>query len=63
MRFKSSLQYGYQIYAVNGVNTISFAIDFEKADTKDLLGFAVERDDPKDQELARINPVPHTEKS
>jgi phosphatidylserine/phosphatidylglycerophosphate/cardiolipin synthase-like enzyme len=50
MRFKSSLQKGYRIYAVSGVNTISFAIDFEKADTADLLGFAVERDDPKDNE-------------
>lgn len=50
MRFKSSLQNGYRIYAISGVNTISFAIDFEKANTKDLLGFAVERADPQDQE-------------
>jgi phosphatidylserine/phosphatidylglycerophosphate/cardiolipin synthase-like enzyme len=50
MRFKSSLQDGYRIYAVSGVNTISFAIDFKNADTQKLLGFAVERDDPQEQE-------------
>jgi phosphatidylserine/phosphatidylglycerophosphate/cardiolipin synthase-like enzyme len=50
MRFKSSLQDGYCIYAVSGVNTISFAIDFKNADTQKLLGFAVERDDPQEQE-------------
>ena len=50
MRFKSSLQDGYRIYAVSGVNTISFAIDFKNADTQELLGFAVERDDPQEHE-------------
>jgi hypothetical protein len=50
MRFKSSLQDGYRIYAVSGVNTISFAIDFKNADTQNLLGFAVERDDPQERE-------------
>ncbi len=50
MRFKSSVQNGYQIYAITGVNTVSFAIDFENADTADLLGFAVERADPQKEE-------------
>jgi len=43
MRAKSNLTGGYCIYAVSGTNSISFAIDFEKANTKGLLGFAVER--------------------
>lgn len=47
MRFKSANTNGYIIYAVSGTNTISFAIDFRKADTKGLLGFAVERIDHK----------------
>jgi phosphatidylserine/phosphatidylglycerophosphate/cardiolipin synthase-like enzyme len=43
MRSKSKNTGGYVIYAVSGTNTVSFAIDFQKADTKGLLGFAVER--------------------
>jgi phosphatidylserine/phosphatidylglycerophosphate/cardiolipin synthase-like enzyme len=43
MRAKSNETDGYIIYAVSGTNTISFAIDFRKADTNGLLGFAVER--------------------
>ena len=43
MRVKSEETNGYIIYAVSGTNTISFAIDFRKADIKGLLGFAVER--------------------
>lgn len=43
MKAKSTLTGGYCIYAVSGTNSISFAIDFEKANTKGLLGFAVER--------------------
>lgn len=45
MREISKTKYGYTIYAVSGTNTISFAIDFRKAKTKGLLGFAVERID------------------
>jgi phosphatidylserine/phosphatidylglycerophosphate/cardiolipin synthase-like enzyme len=45
MRFKSTTTNGYTVYAVTGVNTISFAIDFEKANTSGLLGFAIERND------------------
>src|SRR6266511_528249 len=50
MRFKSPKVDGYQIFAVSGTNTISFGIDFENADTKGMLGFAVERSDPKAHE-------------
>lgn len=50
MRFKSKKISGYTIYAISGVNTISFAIDFTNADTRGLLGFAVERHDLKSGE-------------
>lgn len=50
MRFRSKKQRGYTIYAVTGVNTISFAIDSAGADTKGLLGFAMERVDPQEDE-------------
>lgn len=45
MRAKSKKTNGYIVYAVSGTNTVSFAIDFREADTKGLLGFAVERID------------------
>ena len=47
MRAKSKKTNGYTIYAVSGVNTVSFAIDFREANTKGLLGFALERIDIK----------------
>jgi hypothetical protein len=50
MRFKSLQVGGYQIFAVTGTNTVSFAIDFTNADTQGLLGFAVERHDPEEDE-------------
>ena len=50
MRFKSRKIAGYRAYAVTGVNTVSFAIDFRGADTSGLLGFAVERHDPTENE-------------
>ncbi len=50
MRFKSKVQGGYQVFAVSGTNTISFAIDPRSANTKGLLGFAVERIDPTENE-------------
>lgn len=46
MRFRSSKTGGYQVFAVTGVNTVSFAIDARGANTQGLLGFAVERIDP-----------------
>jgi hypothetical protein len=50
MHFVSKKIGGYRIYAVTGINTVSFAIDFREADTTDLLGFAVERHDPTEDE-------------
>jgi len=46
MRFKSPRVGGFQVFAVAGVNTISFAIDATKEAKDRLLGFAVERFDP-----------------
>lgn len=50
MRFKSAVVGGYQVFAVAGINTVSFAIDATNADTAGLLGFAVERIDPVENE-------------
>lgn len=50
MRFKSDKVGGYQVFAVSGVNTVSFAIDGKDADTAGLLGFAVERHDVQENE-------------
>ena len=50
MRFKSLQVDHFQIFAVTGTNTVSFAIDFARADTQGLLGFAVERHDPAEDE-------------
>lgn len=50
MRFQSHKTGGYQVFAVTGTNTVSFGIDFSGADTKGLLGFAVERFDPVEDE-------------
>jgi len=50
MRFRSQPTSGYVIHAVSGINTISFAIDATAADTAGLLGFAVERIDPQENE-------------
>lgn len=47
MRFKSPSKNGFQIFAVTGVNTVSFAVTATAAARKGLLGFAVERLDPK----------------
>jgi len=50
MRFRSKKTEGYVVYAVSGTNTISFAIDAADANTKGLLGFAIERHDLKNNE-------------
>ncbi|MEK7254945.1 MAG: phospholipase D-like domain-containing protein, partial [Bacteroidota bacterium] len=50
MRFKSTAVAGYKAFAVTGVNSISFAIDFAKTNTAGLLGFAIERNDPVEKE-------------
>ncbi|MEP7011314.1 MAG: phospholipase D-like domain-containing protein [Acidobacteriota bacterium] len=50
MRFKSAKHGGFQVFAVSGINTISFAIQASEAARKGLLGFAVERLDPKEKQ-------------
>jgi phosphatidylserine/phosphatidylglycerophosphate/cardiolipin synthase-like enzyme len=50
MHFVSRKTSGYRVYAVTGINTVSFAIDFREADTRGLLGFAVEREDPAENQ-------------
>lgn len=46
MRFKSKKQAGFQLFAVTGINTVSFGIDATTFALKGLLGFAIERIDP-----------------
>jgi phosphatidylserine/phosphatidylglycerophosphate/cardiolipin synthase-like enzyme len=50
MRFRSKKQNGFQIFAVSGPNTISFGVSATAAAKTGLLGFAVERSDPKENE-------------
>ena len=45
MRFKSKSN-KFQVFAITGVNTISFGIKASEQAKKGLLGFAVERVDP-----------------
>jgi phosphatidylserine/phosphatidylglycerophosphate/cardiolipin synthase-like enzyme len=74
MRFKSKPSNGYQVFAVSGVNTISFGINASAAARKGLLGFAVERHDLTENEQRVMpgfkvfrsivpNPTPKTEVS
>ena len=46
MRFKSRQSKPFQVFAVSGINTISFGIKADENAKKGLLGFAVERIDP-----------------
>lgn len=50
MRFKSDKVGDFQVYAVSGTNTVSFGIDSDPAKIADLMGFAVERHDLKNDE-------------
>ena len=50
MRFRSQRVDGYQVSAVSGTNTVSFAIDADPDVTPGLLGFSVERSDPVENE-------------
>ena len=50
MRFKSPASSSYQVFAVSGVNTISFGIQASEEARRGLLGFAVERIDPTENE-------------
>ncbi|MDT5113522.1 MAG: hypothetical protein QOE20_5412, partial [Mycobacterium sp.] len=49
MRFRAKSA-GGEVVAVTGINTVSFAFLTTKATNKDLLGFAVERADPTEDE-------------
>jgi phosphatidylserine/phosphatidylglycerophosphate/cardiolipin synthase-like enzyme len=50
MRYKSKTVDNFCIYAVAGVNSVSFGIDFKKANTTGLLGFSVKRTYPNNEE-------------
>jgi phosphatidylserine/phosphatidylglycerophosphate/cardiolipin synthase-like enzyme len=50
MRFKSAKVGGFQVFAVTGINTISFGISSTARARKGLLGFAVERHDPREDQ-------------
>jgi phosphatidylserine/phosphatidylglycerophosphate/cardiolipin synthase-like enzyme len=50
MRFKSKSVDGFQVFAVSGINTVSFGITATAAARKGLLGFSVERVDPKENQ-------------
>ena len=69
MRFQSKEAAGYQIFAIAGVNTISFGIQAGAAARTGLLGFAVERFDPAENERSFMpgfkvfrSLVPHPDK-
>lgn len=74
MRFKSQKVGGFQVFAVTGVNTISFAIDATKKAKDRLLGLTIERFDPAEDERYTMpgfkvfrsiipNPQPHQQVS
>src|SRR4051812_519540 len=74
MRFKSQKVGGFRVFAVAGINTISFGIEATTAGKKGLLGFSVERFDPTDDERFTMsgfkvfrsiipNPEPHIQVS
>jgi phosphatidylserine/phosphatidylglycerophosphate/cardiolipin synthase-like enzyme len=50
MRFRSPKSGGFQLFAVAGINTVSFGIKATADAQKGLLGFGVERADPKENE-------------
>src|SRR5215207_8266722 len=50
MRFKSPSSNGFTVYAVTGVNTVSFGIKATATAKRGLLGFHVERIDPTERE-------------
>jgi hypothetical protein len=56
MRFRSEKSGGFRVFAVSGVNTVSFGIEATATARKGLLGFAVERTDPagKTKTIPRI---------
>jgi phosphatidylserine/phosphatidylglycerophosphate/cardiolipin synthase-like enzyme len=50
MRFKSPTSHGFTVFAVTGVNTVSFGIAASAQAKHGLLGFHVERVDPTEHE-------------
>ena len=61
MRFASAVAGGIRVFAVTGTNTISFGIDANAASRAGLLGFAVERIDPTEDErffVQRVQGLP-----
>lgn len=50
MRFRSPESGGFQVFAVAGINTVSFGIKASAAAQQGLLGFGVERSDPTEGE-------------
>ena len=50
MRFRSDQVEGIRVSAVTGINTVSFGIEANAAAREGLLGFAIERIDPVEQE-------------
>ena len=50
MRFKSAASLDFQVFAVSGINTVSFGIQASDSGKQGLLGFAVERHDPTENE-------------
>jgi len=74
MRFKSQKVGGFRVFAVAGVNTISFGIEATTSARTGLLGFSVERFDPQNDERFFMpgfkvfksvipNPAPHLQVS
>ena len=55
MRFKSVVQNGFRVFAVTGINTISFAIEATDQAKGGLLGFGIEREDPAANEIGRAH--------
>ena len=55
MRFRSPSSGGIQVHAVSGTNTVSFGIHAGDAARPGLLGFAVERIDPANDERYYVN--------
>ena len=54
MRFASKTVNGFRVYAVTGINTVSFGITATAAARKNLLGFGVEREDVQENQKYAI---------
>lgn len=50
MRFVSPQSDGFRVFAVSGTNTVSFAVQSSESARRGVLGFAVERVDPTEDE-------------